>query len=276
MHQFKIGIFISQSKYAHEILKRFNMMNSKATPTPVIIGLKLSKEDKGSKVDPTLFKRLVDSLMYLTMTRPDIMYGVSLISRFMETPKESHWKERKRILRYVNGTKVFGIKYSTSEVFRLIGYIDNDCGGNIDDRKSTSKYTFHFGTSMVSWASRKHPIVTPSSTEAEYVAATSATCQAVWMRRMLKYLLQEQHEPTKIFYDNNSTILLSKNHVFHKKTKHIDTRYHFIRELVNDKEINLEFCRSKEQVADIFTKALARDAFQHLHSSLGVCTITDE
>jgi hypothetical protein len=132
----------------------------------------------------------------------------------------------------VNGTKDFGIMYSTSEDFRLIGYTDNDCGGNINDKKSTSRYTFHFLTGIVLWESRKHPIVTLSSTEDEYVAVTSATCQAVWMRRMLKDLLQEQHEPTKVFCDNNSTIMLSKNHVFHKKTKHIDTRYHFIRELV--------------------------------------------
>jgi hypothetical protein len=187
--QSKTRIFISQSKYAHEILKRFNMMNSKATRIPVIIGLKLSMEDKGSKVDPTLFKRLVGSLMYLTMTRHDIMYGVILISRFMENPKESHWKEGKRILRYVNGTINFGIKYSTSEYFRFIGYTHNDCGGNIDDRKSTSQYTFHFGTGMVSWASRKQPIMTLSLVEVEYVATTSTTCQVVWMRRMLKDLL---------------------------------------------------------------------------------------
>jgi hypothetical protein len=237
------------------------MINSKEAPTPVITELKLSKEDKGSKVDPTLFKRWVGSIMHLTMKRPDIMYGVSLISRFMETPKESHWKEGKRILRYVNGTIDFGIKYSTSEVFRLIGYTNNDCGGNIDDTKSTSRYAFHFGIGMVSWASRKQPIVTLSSVEAEYVVATSAACQTVWMRRMLKDLLQEQQEPTRVFCDNDSTIMLSKNHVFHKKTKHIDTRYHFIRQMVNNKEICLEFCRSKEHVADIFIKALARDAF---------------
>jgi hypothetical protein len=142
--------------------------------------------------------------------------------------------------------------------------------------KSTSRYTFHFGTGVVSWASRKQPIVTLSSVEAEYVSATRATCQAVWMRRMLKYLLHEQHEPTIVFCDNNYAIMLSKNHVFHKKTKHIDTRYHFIRELVNNKEMCLEFCRSKEQVANIFTKSLARDVFQHLHSYLGVCAVTDE
>jgi hypothetical protein len=97
-----------------------------------------------------VFKTLVGSLMYLTMTRPDIMYGVSLISKFMETPKESHWKEGKRILRYVNGTIDFGIRYSTLEDFKVIGYTNNDFGGNIFDRKSTSGYTFHFGTGMVS------------------------------------------------------------------------------------------------------------------------------
>jgi hypothetical protein len=141
--------------------------------------LKLRKEDKGSKVDPTLFKRLVGSLMYLTTIRPDIMYGVSLISRFMETPKESHLKARKRILRYVNGTKYFGIRYSTLEDFILIGYTDSDRGGNIDDGKSTSGYTFHLGTCIVSWASRKHPIVTLSSVEVEYVAATNTAFQIV-------------------------------------------------------------------------------------------------
>jgi hypothetical protein len=171
------------------MLKRFNIINSKATSTPVITGLKLRKEDEGSKVDPALFKRMVGNLMYLTTTRPDIMYGVSLISRFMKTTKESHWKACKRIMRYVNGTKYFGILYSTLEDFKLIGYTDSDCGGNIDDRKSTSGYTFHFGTSIVSWASRKHPIVTLSLAEAKYVATTSVNCQDVWMRRLLKDLL---------------------------------------------------------------------------------------
>jgi hypothetical protein len=142
------------------------MMNSKATPTPIITGLKLRKEDKGSKVDPTLFKRPVGSLMYLTATRPDIMYATSLISRFMEMKKESHWKAGKRIMNYVNGTKVFGIKYSTSKYFKLIGYTNNNCGGNIDDRKSTYGYTFHFSTCMVSWESMKQPVMNLSSTEA--------------------------------------------------------------------------------------------------------------
>ena len=144
----------------------------------------MSKDNEGSTIDPALFKRLVGSLIYLTVTRPDIMYGVSLISRFMESPKDSHWQVGKRILRYVSGTKDLGIMYSTSENFKLIGYTDSDNGGSIDDRKSTSGYTFHFGTGVVSWASKKQPIVTLSSAEAEYVVATSVVCQAVWMRRV--------------------------------------------------------------------------------------------
>ena len=140
------------------------MSNCKISPTLVIIGLKLSKDDEGSTVDPMLFKRFVGNLMYLTTTRPDIMYGVSLISRFMDSPKDSHWQAGKRIMRYVSGTKHLGIIYSTLENFKLIGYTDSDNGGNTDERKSTCGYTFHFGIVIVSSASKKQPIVTVYST----------------------------------------------------------------------------------------------------------------
>ena len=152
VQQSESGIFISQLNYASAILKIFNISNCKTSPTPVITGLKLSKDDDGSTVDPTLFKRLVGSLMYLTSTRPEIMYGVSLISRLMKSPKDSHWQACKRSLRYVSGTKDLGIMYSSSEKFKLICYTDSDNGGSIDDRKSTSGYTFHFGTSAISWS----------------------------------------------------------------------------------------------------------------------------
>lgn len=264
------GIFISQSKYANDILRRFNMANCKSAPTPIVMRLKLSKDDKGANINPTLYKRVVGSLMYLTATRPEIMYVVSLISRFMESPKDSHWQAGKRILRYVSGTRNYGIQYAKSNEFKLIGYTDSDCVGSIDDRKSTSGYVFHFGIGVVSWASKKQPIVTLSFAEAEYVAATGASCQAVWMRRMLKDLRQEQKEATRIYCDNNSAIALSKNPVFHKRSKHIDTRYHFIRELINNGEIFLVFCRSQDQYADIFTKPLGKESFEYLRDHLGV------
>eukprot|EP00253_Pinus_taeda_P004978 PITA_04978 len=182
------GIFISQAKYVNEVLGRFNMQECKAAITPTVMGLKLSKEDSSKDFDPSLYKSIVGSLMYLTATRPDIMFVVSLISRFMERRKEAHWQAAKRILRYIKGTKRLGILYTTSECSNLVGYADSDWAGSVDDRKSTSGYVFLMGSGDISWASKKQPIVALSTAEAEYVAATAVACQAVWMRRMLRSL----------------------------------------------------------------------------------------
>lgn len=228
------------------MLGRFNMQECKAAITPTVMGLKLSKEDSNKDFDPSLYKSIVGSLMYLTATRPDIMFAVSLIFRFMERPKESHWQTTKRILRYVKGTKRFGILYIVSECSDLVGYTDSDWAGSGDDRKSTSGYDFHMGLGAISWASKKHSIIALSTAEAEYVAPTAATCQVVWMRRMLRSLGQEQAKTTVIFCDNSSAIALSKNSVFHKRKKHIDTRFHYIRELVINGEITLQHCTTQE------------------------------
>jgi hypothetical protein len=182
------GIFVSQQKYATDTLKRLKMDKCKLAETPIALGTKLSKQDEGPIVDLTLYKRMVGSLMYLTVTKPDIMYATSFVSRFMESPKDSHGKVGKRILRYVAGKINYGLRYTTSEDHSLIGYIDSDFAGNIDDRKSTSGYDFHLGTNLISWASKKQPIVSISLAEAEYVAATSTSCHAVWLRRLLNDL----------------------------------------------------------------------------------------
>ena len=149
------GIFISQARYVNQVLGRFNMQECKAAITPTVMGLKLSREDNNKDFDPSLYKSIVSSLMYLIATRPDIMFAVSLISRFMERPKEAHWQAAKRILRYVKCTKRFGILYTTSECSDLIGYTDSDWAGSVDDRKSTSGYVFHMGSGAISWASKK-------------------------------------------------------------------------------------------------------------------------
>eukprot|EP00253_Pinus_taeda_P022328 PITA_22328 len=204
------GIFISQARYVNEVLERFNMQDSKAAITPTVMGLKLSKEDSSKDFNPSLYKSIVGSLMYLTTTRPDIMFAISLISRFMERPKEGHC----------------------------------DWAGSVDDWKSKSGYVFHMGSEAISWASKKQPIVALSIGEAKYVVATVVACQAIWMRRMLRSLGQEQAKGTMIFCDNSSAIALSKNYVFSKRTKHIDTRFHYIRELVSNGEIVLQHCRT--------------------------------
>eukprot|EP00253_Pinus_taeda_P019228 PITA_19228 len=263
-------IFISQERYVNQVLSRFNMQDCKAAITPTVMGLKLSREDSNKDFDPSLYKSIVGSLMYLTTTRPNIMYAVSLIFRFMERPKEAHWKAAKRILRYVKGTKMFGILYNVSEHSDLVGYTDSDWARSVDDRKSTSGYVFHMGSGAISWASKKLSIVALSIAEAEYVAATAVACQVVWMRRMLRSLGQEKAKATVIFCDNSSAITLSKNSMFHKRTKHIDTRFHYIRELVNNGEIILEHCRTQEQVADILTKPLDQKSFEFLRKCLGM------
>eukprot|EP00253_Pinus_taeda_P011602 PITA_11602 len=200
-----------------DILEKFKIQNSKPAPTPTVMGLKLSKEDCSSNANPTLYKIMIGSLMYLTAIRSDIMYAVSLVSRFMETPKKTHWQAAKRILRYVNGTKQYGVLYTTTDDFRLVGYTDSDWAGNVDGRKSMSGYVFHLGSGVISWASKKQPIVSLSTAEAEYVAAIAATSQAVQMRRMLRDLHRNQEGATTIFCNNTSTIALSKNSVLDKR-----------------------------------------------------------
>ena len=175
------GIFICQNKYAQDVMRRFRMVNCTPVSTPMTMGTKLSREDNENEFDSTQFRKLVDSLMYLKTTRLDIMYAVSVISRFMDSPKNTHWQEGKRILRYIVGTLNYGIMYSSSNDFQLVGYTDSDFAGSIDDRKRTFGYACHLGICIVAWASKKQPMVTISSAKAEYVAGTSAACRVVWM-----------------------------------------------------------------------------------------------
>ncbi|KAJ9560092.1 hypothetical protein OSB04_005252 [Centaurea solstitialis] len=270
--QSSAGIFVSQKKYLGEILDRFQMRDCNAVNTPSEFGVKLNKDIEGRKVDDTLYKQIVGSLMYLTATRPDIMYSVSVISRYMECPTELHLSAAKRILRYLQGTKEFGLFYKKGEKSELFGFTDSDYAGDVDDRKSTSGYAFMMGTGAVSWSSKKQPIVTLSSTEAELVAATGCASQAVWLKNILKELLWKETGPTQIYCDNTSTIKLSKNPVLHGRSKHIDVKYHFLRGLTDDGVINLIQCRSEDQIADILTKPLKFPAFQKLRKLLGVCT----
>ena len=176
----------------------------------------------------------------------------------------------KRVLCYIRGTLSFGLRYQKVRNFKLISYTDSDWAGCADDRKSTSGYAHSFGSGVISWASKKQQTIALSSSEAEYMAATSAACQTVWLRRILADLKEKQDEATIMFCDNKSTIAMTKNPVFHGRTKHIEIRHHFIRELVAKKEIKLEYRSTEEQVADIFTKALSREKFFKFRKMLGV------
>lgn len=250
------GIFIFQTKYAKDILKRFGMETCNTVTTPVESGVELKKSEVGG-VDPTYFKSLVLSLRYLTCTRPDILYGVGLINRYMETPNQSHLNAAKRILRYVKGTISDGLFCTATEDFRLVGYSDSDWGRDLAERKSTTGFAFFIGGTTFTWSSKKQAIVTLSTCEAEYVAANSVVYHAIWLRNMLEHLGFPQEIPTEIYIDNRSAIALAKNPVFHERSKHIDTRYHFVREHVKNKEAELVSCKTEDQLA-IFHEALSR------------------
>ena len=268
-------IFLSQEKYAEDLLKKFNMSDCKPMATPMTTSEKLLKYDGKEKVDASLYRSLVGSLIYLTNTRPDIVHAVSIISRFMSDPSKDHLAAAKRILRYIKGTKSYGIMYESENDSRLTGYTDSDWAGSIDDRRSTSGYLFQLGSKSISWSSRKQATVALSSSEAEYISATSAACEAVWLRRILKDLQQGTKDPTTIYCDNMSAIAMTKNPVFHSRTKHIEIRHHFIRELVEKQEIELQFCKTGEQLADIFTKALQIEKFIQFRRELGVQDFSD-
>lgn len=196
--------------------------------------------------------------MYLTVTRPDLMHGVCLISRYMANPRLSHWLAAKRILRYLRGTVELGILYRRDESsrLRLMAFTDSDYAGDVDDRRSTSGFVFLMASGAVSWASKKQPVVALSTTKAEYIAASLCSCQCVWLRRVLEMIGCGEGFATVINCDNSSTIQLSKHPVFHGKSKHIEVRFHNLRELVSEGIVKLEYCSTENQVADIFTKPL--------------------
>lgn len=265
------GIFINQKKYTQEVLERFSMDKCNPVHNPMVPGFKLTKNGDGVKVDSTFYKKIVGSLMYLTATRPDVMFVVSFISRFMDCPTELHLQSAKRILRYLKGTIDFGVFYKKGGNEELIAYTDSDYAGDLDDRKSTSGYVFMLSSGAVSWSSKKQLVVFLSTTEAEFIAATSCACQAIWLRRILEGLNHAQHDSTTVYCDNSSTIKLSKNLVMHGRCKHIDVRFHFLRELTKDGTVEMVHCHTQEQVADIMTKPLKLNAFLKLRDLLGVC-----
>ena len=176
-------VFICQKKYAKEILKKFKLEECKAASTPMNQKEKLCKENGADKVDEGYFRSLIGCLMYLTATRPDILNVVSILSRFMHCASELHLRSAKRVIRYIKGTSDFGVKFTRSKEFKLVGFSNSDWGGSIDDMRTTSGYCFSFGSSVFSRSSEKQEIVAQSIAEAEFVAATAVVNQALWLIR---------------------------------------------------------------------------------------------
>ncbi|KAK5840452.1 hypothetical protein PVK06_009353 [Gossypium arboreum] len=207
------------------------MQNCKATSTPIAIGEKLSSQGSSEQVSEYAYRSLVGCLLYLTATRPDIMFAVSLLSRFMYCCNEKHFQAAKRVLRYIKGTLSHGMLFNKAESLKLVGYTDSDWGGSIDDMKSTSGYVFTLGSAIFCWSSKKQSVVTQSTVEAEYVVAAGAVNQAIWLKKILDDLNLHQEEATGIMCDNQSAVAIAKNPIFHGRTKHFNIKFHFVREI---------------------------------------------
>lgn len=263
------GTFINQSKYVFDLLKKYSFQNCSVMKTPMSTSDKLHKDSTGKKVCQTTYRGMIGSLLYLTSSRPDIMFATCLCARYQADPKESHLKAVKRIFRYLKGTPNLGLWYPKDTGFDLIGYSDADYAGCKLDRKSTSGGCQLLGEKLVSWSSKKQHSVATSTAEAEYVAAGSCCAQLLWMQHQLVDF-GVNFSNTPIYCDNKSAISITENPVCHSRTKHIEIRHHFIRDCVEKGKVRLEFVSTHDQLADIFTKPLSEDRFFYLLGELGM------
>lgn len=256
-------MFVHQKSYTKRILDRFSMNDVKAVCVPADPNIILKpfgfESVKTDNVKP--YREAVGSLMYLAiLTRPDIAYSVNTLSKFLNNHYLSHWNAVKRVFAYLSGILDVGILYqSGGSNCDLIGFSDADYANDLETRRSTSGYVFCMANGPVTWSSQRQKIVTLSTTESEYVAAATAARELIWLRNLINGIGYPCKKPTILFVDNQSTIKLSKNAEFHKRTKHIDIRYHYIREKYESGEILIEYVPTEMQKADIFTKALPRD-----------------
>ncbi|GKB97259.1 putative ribonuclease H-like domain-containing protein [Tanacetum coccineum] len=257
------GIFISQDKYVADILKKFDFATVKTANTPIKTNKALLKDEEATDVDVHLYSSMIGSLMYLTASRPDIMFAVCACAMFQVTPKTLHLHAVKRIFRYLKGHPKLGLWYPRDSPFDLEAFSYSDYAGASLDRKSTTGGCQFLGRKLISWQCKKHTIVANSTTEAKYVAAANCCGHVLWIQnQLLDYGYNFLN--TKIFIDNESTICIIKNPVFHSKTKHIDIRHHFIRDLYEKRLIQVIKIHTDHNVADLLKKAFDVSRFQYL------------
>ncbi|KAK9073175.1 hypothetical protein SSX86_007499 [Deinandra increscens subsp. villosa] len=261
------GLFLSQSKYATDILDRAKMLDAKPMSTPLASDVTFTTAGQPFE-DPTLYRSLVGALQYLTITRPDISYVVNQVSQFLQHPTVTHFQHVKRILRYIKGTLDFGLTFSRSKCPNILGYSDADWARCIETRRSTYGYSIYLGGNLVSWSVKKQPTVARSSCESEYRAMANTAAEIVWVTHLLRELHTLPPDHPTLLCDNQSAIFMSQNPVAHKRAKHIDIDYHFIRELVLSGQLYTKFIPTKLQVADIFTKSLSRPQFELFRTML--------
>ncbi|GJZ37053.1 retrovirus-related pol polyprotein from transposon TNT 1-94 [Tanacetum coccineum] len=269
------GIFLNQSKYALEMFKKYGLDQCDDVDIPMVGLSKLDEDLNRILVDPNRYREMVGSLIYLTARCPDLVFIVCMCARYEAKPTEKHLIAVKRVLRYLKGTINMGLWYPKETNFNLTGFADADHAGCQDTRCSTSKSAQFLGEKLVSWSSKKHKCTAISTTEAVYISFSGCCGQILWMHSQLTdYGFNFNKIP--LYSDLKSAIALSCNTMQHSRTKHIIVRYHFIKEQVEDEVVELYFVKTNYQLADIFTKALAKERFEFLINRLGMQSIPPE
>ena len=250
------------------------MLDCKPIGCPITSGVRLTKDMESTTTEEinemrnVPYRSAVGSLIYLvTGTRPDLAVATGAVAKYCENPGPQHWAAVKRIFRYLKGTLDLGILFNPKNG-TLVGYSDADWAGDLDSRRSTTGYLFMIGGVPISWKSKRQATVALSTAEAEYMALSAASQEVIWLRKFLKNFGFKQETATKVYEDNQGCIALAKNPVAHERTKHIDIRYHFIREQVELNTIDVCYLPTEEMLADLMTKGMNRD--RHLKLTTGM------
>ena len=263
------GIYLSQRKYVLDLLSETGMLGSRPACTPIEQNHRLAN-DSGEPVDRDQYQRLVGRLIYLSHTRPDIAFAVSVVSQFMHDPKTQHMNAVLRIIRYLKSCPGRGLLYRPHGNLKVECYIDADWAGSLEDRKSTSGYCSFVGGNLVTWRSKKQNVVARSTAEAEFRAVAHGICEILWLKILLLELGLFQTKPMMLYCDNKAALDIAHNPVQHGRTKHIEIDRHFIKEKLDDGEICMPFVSSSSQLADILTKGLTEKTFSSMCSQMGL------
>lgn len=252
-------IMLDQEMYVKEILNRFGMLESKPVKTPIEVNVKFDSDDTHNN-DDIPYRQAIGCLLYLAQaTRPDIGFAVNKLSRYVSNPSHQHWLGVKRIMRYLQGTKDYKLCFTKDTTNKITGFCDSDWASSPEDRRSCTGYIFIFQNGAIAWNSCKQSTVALSTAEAEYMAMSAATQEALWLRQLQQELGLYNDCPLLIHSDNQSAISLASVDCYKPKTKHIDIRFHFLRDNVNNKNVNFIYCKGSEMVADILTKGTSLD-----------------
>ena len=268
VHTESSGIFLNQHKYTQDLIALVGLQDTSSMDTPMEVNMKYRQEEGDLLFDPTMYRQLVGSLNYLTITRPDISFAVQQVSQFMKAPRHLHFVASRRIIRYLRGSSRRGLFFPHGTSLRLVAYSDVDWVGCPDTRRSVTGWRMFLGDSLISWKSKKHDRVSKSSTEFEYRAMSAACSEILWLRGLLAEIGCVQSEPTPLHADNTSAIQIAANPLFHEHTKHIEVDCHSTQEVLDNRIISLPNISTDLYIADVFTKAMTRQRHQFLVGKL--------